>query len=57
MTQQNPENSVLENYIIGSGFSLPSPDPPLKPPIILTGDIVLDYIAIAGFGLPKKTES
>jgi hypothetical protein len=57
MTQQNPENSVLENYIIGSGFSLPSPDRPLKPPIILTGDIVLDYINAAGFGLPKKTES
>lgn len=50
MIQPNPENNVLENYLKACGFGLSSPDRAVRSPIKLTGDLVRDYIAIAGFG-------
>ena len=57
MTEPNLENNVLENYLKACGYGLYLSGQPVRQQVKLTGDPVRDYIAAAGFGLPKKIET
>lgn len=55
MTQTpQPEKQFVFDYIKAHGYGDFPPDSMVRPPIVKTGNIVQDYIAAAGYELPKK---
>lgn len=50
-TQPNPAaKQFIDDYLKSHGYGYCLPGQRLRPPVVLTGDPVKDYVAIAGFG-------